>query len=89
MRLSSATVNVRISTRRRRIKPPSGLVDHVSRRQAAAIFGFASEFKVRQLEREGRLTPVRGAMSSAWYPIAQVRALARRLAAEAGLERGS
>jgi hypothetical protein len=37
--------------------------------------GFASEFKVRQLEKEGRLRPIRGAMGSAWYPPAQVDAL--------------
>jgi hypothetical protein len=57
------------------IKPPSGLTDHVSRREAAALLGYASEFKVRQLEKEGRLRAVRGVMGSAWYPRKQVLAL--------------
>ena len=57
------------------IKPPSGLSDHVSRREAAALLGYASEFKVRQLEKAGRLQAVRGVMRSAWYPRKQVLAL--------------
>jgi hypothetical protein len=57
------------------IKPPSGLTDHVSRREAAALLGYASEFKVRQLEKQGRLRAVRGVMGSAWYPRKQVLAL--------------
>jgi hypothetical protein len=57
------------------IRPPSGLTDHVSRREAAALLGYASEFKVRQLEKEGRLRAVRGVMRSAWYPRKQVMAL--------------
>jgi hypothetical protein len=57
------------------IKPPAGLTDHVSRREAAALLGYASEFKVRQLEKEGRLRAVRGVMGSAWYPRKQVLAL--------------
>src|SRR5205085_2313062 len=57
------------------IKPPSGLTDHVSRREAATLLGYASEFKVRQLEKEGRLRAVRGVMGSAWYPRKQVLAL--------------
>jgi hypothetical protein len=47
----------------------------------AAALGFASEFKVRRLEKEGRLRPVRGVMGSAWYPRAQVLALKDALAA--------
>ncbi len=57
------------------IRPPSGLTDHVSRREAAALLGYASEFKVRQLEKQGRLRAVRGVMGSAWYPRKQVLAL--------------
>jgi hypothetical protein len=60
---------------RRSIRPPSGFEDHLSRRDAAAMLGFASEFKVRQLEKEGRLRPIRGAMGSAWYPRREVEAL--------------
>jgi hypothetical protein len=62
---------------KRAIRPPSGFEDHLSRREAADLLGFASEFKVRQLEKEGRLHPIRGAMGSAWYPRAQVDALRR------------
>ncbi len=65
----------RPSTTPRRIRPPSGLEDHLCRREAAALLGFASEFKVRQLEKEGRLHPIRGAMGSAWYARAEVEAL--------------
>jgi hypothetical protein len=60
---------------RKAIRPPSGFEDHLCRRDVAALLGFASEFKVRQLEKEGRLRPVRGAMGSAWYPRVQVEAL--------------
>jgi hypothetical protein len=63
------------------IKPPSGYEGFLSRRQAAAALGFASEFKVRRLEKEGRLRPVRGVMGSAWYPRAQVLAVRDALAA--------
>jgi hypothetical protein len=66
----------------RTISPPSGYEGYLSRRAAAALLGFGSEFKIRQLEKAGRLRPVRGAMGSAWYPRAQVVAL--RQAAEAG-----
>jgi hypothetical protein len=63
------------ATTRKTIRPPSGFEDHLCRRDAAALLGFASEFKVRQLEKEGRLRPIRGAMGSAWYPRAQLDAL--------------
>jgi hypothetical protein len=57
------------------ISPPSGYEDVLSRKQAARLLGFGSEFKVRQLEKQGRLQPVRGAMGSAWYPRRAVEAL--------------
>jgi len=66
---------------RQPINPPSGYEGFLSRRQAAAALGFASEFKVRRFEKEGRLRPVRGVMGSAWYPRAQVLALRDALAA--------
>lgn len=50
-------------------------MDHVSRIEAAEILGFASEFKVRQMERAGVLRAERGVMGSAWYPRAAVVAL--------------
>jgi hypothetical protein len=68
---------------RQPIRPPSGYEGFLSRRQAAAVLGFASEFKVRRYEKEGRLRPVRGVMGSAWYPRAQVLALREALAAPA------
>jgi hypothetical protein len=66
---------------RQPIRPPSGYEGFLSRRQAAGVLGFASEFNVRRLEKEGRLRPVRGVMGSAWYPRAQVLALKEDLAA--------
>ncbi len=54
----------------------------MSRRAAAALLGFSSEFKIRQLEKAGRLRAIRGVMGSAWYPRSQVLAL--RDAAEVG-----
>src|SRR6516165_5289468 len=57
------------------ISPPSGSEDVLSRKQAAQLLGFGSEFKVRQLEKQGRLRPVRCAMGSAWYPRSAVEAL--------------
>jgi hypothetical protein len=68
-------VSTPIRRQRKAMQPPSGFEDCVSRRQAAKLLGLASEFKVRQLEREGRLHPVRGAMGSAWYPRSEVLAL--------------
>lgn len=66
---------------RQPIRPPSGYEGFLSRRQAAAALGFASEFNVRRLEKAGRLRPVRGVMGSAWYPRAQVAALREELTA--------
>jgi hypothetical protein len=66
---------------RKTIRPPSGYDDLLSRRQAAAMLGFASEFKVRELQKQGRLRAVRGVMGSAWYPRLQVVALRDALAA--------
>jgi hypothetical protein len=60
---------------RKLTEPPSGLRDHVSRRDAATLLGFASEFNVRRLEKIGRLHAVRGAMGQAWYPRSEVMAL--------------
>ena len=68
------------TTSRKTIRPPSGFEDHLCRRDAAVLLGFASEFKVRQLEKEGRLRPVRGAMGSAWYPRGQIEALRGKIA---------
>jgi hypothetical protein len=66
---------------RQPIGPPSGYEGFLSRRQVAAALGFASEFKVRRLEKEGRLRPVRGVMGSAWYPRTQVLAVREALTA--------
>jgi hypothetical protein len=77
----NTSVNTPLARTRRLIQPPSGYEGFLSRRQAAAALGFASEFNVRRLEKEGRLRPVRGVMGSAWYPRVQVLALREALAA--------
>lgn len=46
--------------------------------------GLPSEFKVRQLEREGRLRAVRGVMGSAWYARAEVMAASHYVKRAAG-----
>jgi len=79
--LAFSSVNSAPARTRQAIKPPSGYEGFLSRRQAAAALGFASEFKVRRLEQEGRLRPVRGVMGSAWYPRAQVQAVRDELTA--------
>src|SRR6476646_10905672 len=66
---------------RQPIRPPSGYETFLSRRQVATALGFASEFNVRRLEKEGRLRAVRGVMGSAWYPRAQVQALCDEMTA--------
>jgi hypothetical protein len=67
---------------RRAPQSPSGLRDHVSRREAASLLGFASGFNVRRLEKLGRLHAVRGAMGQAWYARSEVLAVRSSLAAE-------
>jgi len=67
-----------MTRRRRRLVPPSHLPDHVCRAEAAELLGYPSIFRVRALEREGRLTAARGPMGSAWYPRRQVLALRER-----------
>lgn len=63
---------------RRPPDPPPGLTHHVSRREAARLLGFASDFPIRQLEKDGRLRAVRGAMGQAWYPREAVLGLLSR-----------
>src|SRR5262245_7552591 len=75
-----STVSTPPTGTRQPIRPPSGYEGFLSRRQTAAALGFASEFNVRRLEKEGRLRPVRGVMGSAWYPRAQVLAVREELA---------
>ena len=65
----------------RTIRPPKGYEDHLTRKQAAAVLGFASEFKVRQLEKEGRLRSVRGNMGTAFYAKADLLTLRAQLSA--------
>jgi hypothetical protein len=80
-KLASSSVTMQTMRSREPIRPPSGYEGFLSRRQVAEALGFASEFKVRRLEKEGRLRPVRGVMGSAWYPRAQVLAVRDALAA--------
>lgn len=60
-------------------RTPPGCEDHLTRQQAAQLLGYSSEFKIRQLEREGRLKSVRGAMRTAFYARADVLALKAQL----------
>jgi hypothetical protein len=84
-KLAFSSVSTSPLRSRRSIRPPSGYEGFLSRRQAAAALGFASEFNVRRLEKEGRLRAVRGAMGSAWYPRAQIVALRDELTAPPNL----
>lgn len=69
-------VNPPVITRKRgRLSVPVGLDDHVSRIEAARLLGYPSSFRVRQLEKQGKLKAVRGPMSSAWYARSDVLAL--------------
>jgi hypothetical protein len=74
------TVSFSTVRNRQPITPPEGYEGYLSRRQAAARLGLASEFKVRQFEREGRLHAVRGRMGAAFYPEAEVLGLRAALA---------
>jgi hypothetical protein len=69
-----------ISAGRKTVKPPAGCEGHLSRREAAIQLGLCSEFKIRQFERDGRLHAVRGRMSTAFYPEAEVLALRAEMA---------
>jgi len=79
--VSVSSVSVQPTRSRQPIKPPSGYEGFLSRRQVAEALGFASEFNVRRLEKEGQLRPVRGVMGSAWYPRTQVMAVREALTA--------
>lgn len=63
----------------RTVRPPKGCEQHLTRKQAAAVLGFASEFKIRQLEKEGRLRSIRGRMGTAFYAKADLLALRAQL----------
>jgi hypothetical protein len=69
---------------RRPIRPPEGYEGYLSRREAASRLGLASEFKIRQFEREGRLHAVRGRMGTAFYPESEVLNLRATLTQAAG-----
>ena len=65
--------------RRRPPRTPPGCEGYLTRQQVAALLGFPSEFKVRQLERDGRLRSVRGPMRTAFYARAEVLAIKAEL----------
>ena len=79
--IPSASMGYPISAGRKTVKPPAGCEGHLTRREAAIQLGLRSEFKIRQLERDGRLHAIRGRMSTAFYPEAEVLALRAELAA--------
>lgn len=70
---------------RKQVRRPAGFESHLTRRQAAALLGFGSEFKVREFERQGLLRSVRGPMHTAFYARPDVLALKARLAQAAAL----
>jgi len=65
---------------RKHLPTPTGCEGYFTRQQAAQALGFASEFKIREFERKGRLRSVRGPMRAAFYPRAEVLALKAQLA---------
>lgn len=65
---------------RKHLPTPQGCEGYLTRQQAAQALGFASEFKIREFERKGRLRSVRGPMRAAFYPRAEVLALKAQLA---------
>jgi hypothetical protein len=65
---------------RKHLPTPVGCEGYFTRQQAAQALGFASEFKIREFERKGRLRAVRGPMRAAFYPRAEVLALKAQLA---------
>jgi hypothetical protein len=69
---------------RKLLRRPAGCEGHLTRRQAASLLGFASEFKIREFERQGRLRSVRGPMRTAFYPRPDVLALKAQLAQTQG-----
>ena len=69
-----------VSRQKRHPRTPAGCEGHFTRRQAAQMLGFASEFKIREFERRGDLHSVRGPMRAAFYPRAEILALKARLA---------
>ena len=71
-----------LPARRRPPRTPPGCEGHLTRQQAAELLGFSSEFKIRQLEREGRLRSVRGLMRTAFYARADVLAIKAELEQE-------
>jgi hypothetical protein len=64
---------------RKRLRTPAGCESYLTRRQAALALGFASEFKIREFERQGLLRSVRGPMQTAFYPRHEILALKARL----------
>jgi hypothetical protein len=65
---------------KKQLRTPAGCEGYLTRRQAASALGLASEYKIRQFEREGVLRSVRGPMQTAFYPRAEILALKARLA---------
>ncbi len=65
---------------RKHLHSPVGCEGYLTRRQAAQALGFASEFKIRELERKGMLRSVRGPMRAAFYPRPEILAIKAQLA---------
>jgi hypothetical protein len=62
------------------LQSPIGCEGYFTRKQAAQALGFASEFKIREFERQGVLRSVRGPMRAAFYARPEILALKAQLA---------
>ena len=69
-----------VARQKKHLRTPAGCEGHFTRQQAALALGFASEFRIREFERQGILHSVRGPMRAAFYPRAEVLALKAQLA---------
>jgi hypothetical protein len=78
--IRSSSMGCVIAKGRKTVRPPAGCEGHMTRREAAICLGLPSEYKIRQLEREGRLHAVRGRMGTAFYPESEVLNLRAELA---------
>jgi len=76
---SMSMAHAQLATRKH-LRAPAGCEGHLTRRQAAAVLGFSSEFKIREFERQGVLRSVRGPMRTAFYSRPEILALKARLA---------
>jgi hypothetical protein len=78
--VGSSVMTATTPRRSKCLQSPIGCEGYLSRKQAAHALGFASEFKIRELERKGMLRSVRGPMRAAFYARPEILALKAQLA---------